>query len=177
MLSQNFPRAPRNPRVEHVRVDRLTNRLIHEAEGWNNSRVFFDPNRYVPDERERFDRPIYRERSPLRRAFETAYPRNENPYRQYFTRATHGASHQFKILTFVITPERTALISSASRIPGLTRLIVNSCQKMNFMKIRQEMTTGQNTKTKREKLTMVALGGHRVASVLPLRSHRYPLEK
>jgi hypothetical protein len=84
MSSQNFPRAPRNPRVEYVRVDRLTNGLIREAESWNNSRVFFYPNRYVPDERERFDRPIYRERSPLRRAFETAYPRNENPYRQYF---------------------------------------------------------------------------------------------
>ncbi|EFX61906.1 hypothetical protein DAPPUDRAFT_120782 [Daphnia pulex] len=84
MSSQNFPRAPRNPRVEHVRVDRLTNGLIREAKSWNNSRVFFDLNRYVLDERERFDRPIYRERSPLRRAFETAYPRNENPYLQYF---------------------------------------------------------------------------------------------
>ncbi len=84
MTSQNFPCVPKNPRAEHVRVDWLTNGVIREAESLNNSRVFFYPNRYVPNERERFFRPIFRERSPLRRAYETVYPRNENPYLQYF---------------------------------------------------------------------------------------------
>jgi hypothetical protein len=80
MLSQNFPRAPRNPRVEHVRVDRLTNGLIREAESWNNSRVFFDLNRYVPDERERFDRPIYQIQPPIQDPYVRDHARTYGAY-------------------------------------------------------------------------------------------------
>ena len=80
MSSQNFPRAPRNPRVEHVRVDRLTNGLIREAESWNNSRVFFDLNRYVPDERERFDRPIYQIQPPIQDPYVRDHARTYGAY-------------------------------------------------------------------------------------------------
>ncbi|KAI9555019.1 hypothetical protein GHT06_020313 [Daphnia sinensis] len=79
MSSQNFSRGSRNPRAEHVRVDWLTNGRFREADSWNNSRVFFYPNanRFVPNDTERFDRPVFRERSPLRR------PRYEDPYVHY----------------------------------------------------------------------------------------------
>ncbi|KAK4017555.1 hypothetical protein OUZ56_033061 [Daphnia magna] len=63
MSSQNFSRGSRNPRAEHVRVDWLTNGRFRDADSWNNSR--------------RFDRPVFRERSPLRR------PRYEDPYVHY----------------------------------------------------------------------------------------------
>jgi hypothetical protein len=175
MSSQNFPRVPRNPRVKYVRVDRLTNEVIREAESWNNSRVFFTPTvTYQTKGRDLTVPSIVKDRPWVAHTKPSTHV-TKIRISSILTRTTCGANHQFKTLTFVITPERTALIPSANRILGPTRLTVNFCRKMNFMVIRQEKTKGQNTKTRRGRLIIIALGGHRVASILTFRGRTYPL--